>query len=508
MIWSLTKILIFVCAVGALAFGAAQLLETEGGVRIAVAGNEINLGALQTVIALAVLVLVVWLSLKLLGLLVATWKFINGDDTAISRYFARNREAKGYDALSQGMMALASGEGRLAMAKAEKANKYLDRPDLTNLLTAQAAEMSGDHQRAEETYRMLVENDATRFVGVRGLMKKRLSDGDTDTALKLAERAFALKPRHEETQDVLLRLQAEKADWDGARKTLNAKLKHGQLPRDVHKRRDAVLTLSAAHDLMAEDRVAEAREAAITANKQSPDLVPAATMAAQAYIDKGQKKYATRVLKKAWETMPHPDIAQVFAAIEPDEKPAERIKRFAVLTRSHVDDAETKLLLAELHIANEDFPEARRALGTMIETDLTVRSATLMAAIERGSGASDAIVKGWLARAVTAPRGPSWVCEICQHIQSEWSAICENCFAFDSLSWRRPPESEISLPGGAEMLPLLIGQPVDAPEDDSAEAEEKPEIIDIETAASEPDPSPTAPPVATTNGADQTGTRA
>ena len=35
-------------------------------------------------------------------------------------------------------------------------------------------------------------------------MKKRLSEGDTDTALKLAEKAFSLKPKHEETQDVLI----------------------------------------------------------------------------------------------------------------------------------------------------------------------------------------------------------------------------------------------------------------------------------------------------------------
>ena len=52
---------------------------------------------------------------------------------------------------------------------------------------------------------------------MRGIMKQKLVEGDTDTAAKLAEKAFALKPRHEETQDVLLRLQADKGDWKGAR---------------------------------------------------------------------------------------------------------------------------------------------------------------------------------------------------------------------------------------------------------------------------------------------------
>ncbi|MEL6618484.1 MAG: heme biosynthesis HemY N-terminal domain-containing protein [Pseudomonadota bacterium] len=457
MIWSLVKIILFVVAVAALALGAGWLLEADGGVRVVVAGQEITLGPLQSVIALVALIVAIWLGLKLMGLLVATWHFLNGDETAISRFFERRKYARGYDALAEGMMALASGEGRVALAKAEKANRYLDRPELTNLLTAQAAELAGDRKKAEETYRKLVENDATRFVGVRGIMKQKLAEGDTDTALKLAERAFALKPKHVETQDVLLKLQADKEDWVGARATLDAKLKHGSLPRDVHKRRGAVLALSQAKAVFAEDETIEAREAAIEANRLSPDLIPAAVMAAQGYIDKGQKKYATRVLKKAWEAQPHPDLAAAFAQIEPEETTAARLKRFGQLTKPHPNHPETRMLMAELNLAAEDFPAARRALGDLIETDLTTRSATLMAAIERGEGASDAVVQGWLARAVTAPRGPQWVCDNCHNIHAAWAPTCDNCGAFDTMAWTQPPNVELSLPGGSEMLPLLVG---------------------------------------------------
>ncbi|MEO0866699.1 MAG: heme biosynthesis protein HemY, partial [Pseudomonadota bacterium] len=183
----------------------------------------------------------------------------------------------------------------------------------------------------------------------------------------------------------------------------------------------------------------------------------AAVMAAQGYIDKGQKKYATRVLKKAWEAQPHPDLAAAFAQIEPEETTAARLKRFGQLTKSHPNHPETRMLMAELNLAAEDFPAARRALGDLIETDLTTRSATLMAAIERGEGASDAVVQGWLARAVTAPRGPQWVCENCHNIHAAWAPTCDNCGAFDTMAWTQPPNVELSLPGGSEMLPLLVG---------------------------------------------------
>jgi HemY protein len=458
MLWSLIKILVFIAIIAMLALGAGYLMESEGGMQITVAGTEYTLSPLKSVIAALFYAFLVWLGLKLFSLTVAVLKFLNGDETALSRYFDRNREQKGYQALSDGMMALASGEGKLAMSKAAKAQKYLQNPQLTNLLTAQAAEMTGDTRKAAETYKQLIQSDATRFVGVRGIMKQKLAEGDTETARKLAEKAFALKPKHEETQDVLLKLQAQARDWAGARNTLNAKLKSGALPRDVYTRREAVLALSEAQDVMAESATIESREQAIEANRLSPDLVPAAVMAARSYIAKGKPRNAVRVLKKAWEAQPHPDLAAAFAEIEPNETPTQRLRRFEALTKIQPEHTETRLVRAELNIVAEDFPEARRALGDIVSISPDARALTLMAAIERGEGASDAVVQGWLAKALNAPRGPQWVCEACNHIHPVWGPVCDKCESFDTLVWTSPQTSEIGTATGALMLPLIVGK--------------------------------------------------
>ncbi len=484
MLWSLLKILVFVAIIGLLAMGAGYLMESSGGVQLTVAGTEYTLGPLQSVIALGVLVFAVWLFFKLLNLLIATLKFLNGDETALSRYFDRSREQRGYQALADGLMALASGEGRAAMTKASKAEKLLNKPELTNLLVAQAAEMTGDTKKASETYKKLVTNNATRFVGVRGIMKQKLAEGDDETARKLAEKALAIKPRHEETQDVLLNLQTKAQDWAGARSTLTSKLKSGYLPRDVFKRRDAILALSEAKGILDEDASVEQQERAIEANRLSPDLVPAAAMAARAYIAKDKPRPATKILKKAWEVQPHPDLAHAFAEIAPDESPTDRIKRFTALTRIHPENLETRLILAELNIVAEDFPEARRALGDVVETNADARAFTLMAAIERGEGASDAVVQGWLARALNAPRGPQWVCDNCHDIQAEWAPVCPNCGSFDTLSWQTPQTPEIASATGVHMLPLIVGaledkgdEPVDEPE---TQEQDSAEVIELD----------------------------
>ena len=459
MIWSLVKVVLFVAIVTVATLGAGMLLETGDVLRLSVAGWEFTLGPIQAIVAIIAAFVLLWLVSKLVGLLLAILRFLNGDETAVSRYFDRDREARGYQALADGMLALAAGEGRLALIKAQRAAGYLDRPELTNLLVAQAAEAAGDSTKASDAYKALLADQRTRFVGIRGLLRQKLAEGDTETALKLAEKAFEMKPRHMESQDILLKLQSDSADWKGARTTLGAQLKSGALPKEVYRRRDAVLALQEARTIFDDTASIEAREAAIAANRLSPDLIPAAAMAARSYVDKGDKKNAARVLKKAWEAMPHPDLAAAFAEIEPEETPAQRVKRFRLLTAIAPDNPQSRLLLAELNIAAEDFPAARRALGDLPTVHPTQRSLAIMAAIERGEGADDTTVRAWLSKALTAARGPQWCCDKCQAIHADWAPICGNCAGFDTLSWREPTETSGHSATGAELLPLLVATP-------------------------------------------------
>ena len=459
MLWTLTKVLVFFGLVAGLAYGAGTLSETQGGVRIAMMGYEITLGPLQAAIALIALMLAMWLLMRLVGLLIAILRFFTGEKTALSAYFDRNREKRGYAALGEAMLALASGEGRVAMARASKAEKLLERADLTDLITAEAALLTGDRDRAKDAFKRLLNDDKARFVALRGLTRIKLDEGEPQTALALAQKALALKPKHAETQDLVLKLQAESSDWAGARQTLATKLKTGELPRDVWKRRDAVLALQEARVLLDDNSSLEAREAAIAANTASPDLIPAAAMAARGYIAQGQTKQAAKLLRKAWGAQPHPDLAATFAEIAPTETPQDRVKRFKTLVDIAPNHEETRLVMAEVNIAAEDFPAARKALGDLATSHPTQRALTIMAAIARGEGADDAEVRGWLARALTAPRGPQWVCDSCHAIHSAWQPLCDNCHGFDTLSWKEPAQPTGPSATQTEMLPLIVGTP-------------------------------------------------
>ncbi len=242
-----------------------------------------------------------------------------------------------------------------------------------------------------------------------------------------------------------------------------------------------MLTLQQAEAEAAAGNLAASQDLAIQANSESPELVPAAVMAAKALTERGKASTAAKVVRRAWKAQPHPELARAYAAIAPDEAPAARLKRFDALL-SQTPGPEAQMTLAELLIAAEDFPAAHRAMGDLHETDATQRVMTIMAAIERGEGSPDQVVRGWLARALIAPKGPQWVCENCHHVHAGWHAVCANCGAFDTLAWTAPPDSSGPSATGTEMLPLIVGAlpaadlpPSPAPEPQAKAPEPEPE---------------------------------
>ncbi|MDC0604356.1 heme biosynthesis protein HemY [Amylibacter sp.] len=455
MIGSLTKIIFFIIIIATVSIAAGAIIDAGGVITMQFASYEVSLTPIQGIIGIILCLSILLAAKWIFGIIVAIFKFFNGDETAITRYFNKNKEERGYKALADSMVSMAAGEGKDAINNANRAERLLKRPQLTNLVSAQAAEKFGDNKRALKYYKRLLKNDQTRFVGLQGLLKQKLLEGDTETALLLAEKAFSIRPKHEKTLNILFDLQTEKLDWKGAQKTIKANVRAGKLPKDVGLRREAILLLADAKEMLEAGEIDKGKAAAIAANKSSPDLIPAAILAAEMYMLENNKRSASRVLKKTWVLNPHPDLATAFAEINLKETSSERRKRFNPLIKLKSEHSETKLLIAELAIGNEDFPAARRAIKNLTSTNPTVRSLALMAAIEKGEGADEKTVRAWLNKALTASRGPQWVCEKCSNIHSSWQPRCGNCETFDSLSWKEPLTDDTKLTN--EMLDFTAG---------------------------------------------------
>jgi HemY protein len=404
MLGPLVYILLLLGVILAGGFALNFLVQGGGSLVLNYGDRVYQMTLFEAAILLVLLILAVLVALWILRLVIALIRFIAGDETAFSHFFTRSRERRGLDALSKAYLAMAAGDAKQAQRKAQKAELRLMRPELTRIVNAQAAELAGDDARARTYYRALLMEKRTAFVGARGLLKLALKNGDHDRALKLAEHARDLKPKDPEILETLYMLQSQGFDWTAARATLTQQAKAGHLPPPEAHRREAALALAQSEDAAGLGDAERARTLAVDAAKLDPANTAAVTTAARLLLESGAKRAATKLVTDAWRAQPRPQLAASFAAVEPDEAPAARRRRFDSLFTIHPEHPETHFLRAELALADRDWTGAAAAIGELRETEPSARSCAIMAAIARGRGEPEHVVRAWLARALGAPR--------------------------------------------------------------------------------------------------------
>lgn len=412
MLGKILYVLIAAAVILAGAFALDFLAKDPGTLTLDYGERIYELTLFEAALALVAVILCILVALVAIRFLIALVRFVTGyDDNAFS-FWARRKQRKGLDALSKATLALAAGDAKTARKKAEVAQNALGRPELTRLINAQAAEMSGDDARAKTYFKALASDDQTAFVGTQGLLRQALAEDDTDRALKLAQHAVELNPKHGDTLEALYTLQSQQYDWTSARETVTKQVRAGLLPKPEANRRHSALALAQAEDAgnLGEDE--HAKSLSIEAAKLDPGNVEAVATAARHLIESGSKRAATKLIGEAWQIKPHPQLAAAFAAIEPDESPAARRRRFETLFQIHPDHAEVRFLTAELALVAEDWSGARNSIQDLRESEPSARSCAIMAAIARGEGEPDHIIRGWLARALGAPRGDATESEI------------------------------------------------------------------------------------------------
>lgn len=448
----------------ALAVGFNLLKDTDGTLTIDFLSREYQLTFLSffaITLALLFTILLINVVVKFLWSLIG---FLKGDDTALKRFFERRSERKGQSFLISAYTASFEGDHERALLELKRSKKYLKSNSLPNILSLSSYEARGNLSKQEEIFQELVRDKTTRSMGLFGLIKMKLSEGNTSLALKLTDRLIKLKPQNLSFNQTFFNLQLTEEDWDGALTTYKKINKIKKVDKEAYSKGESILLFQKAKELRSAGKTLDALKVSRQALKRFAGLVPNSILLSELELLEGQKKKAEAVLLSSWKAIPHPDIAKKFAEIESDESVEARIERFKKILNVKKTDTETKILNAELNILSENFPEARRAISDLIETDkANAKVYTLMAAIEKGVGSSDAVVKGWLAKAVTAKRSKRWICSNCES-QSEWEPICKKCGEFSSLEWREERYENLESNDQSEILPLIIGENASMPD--------------------------------------------
>jgi HemY protein len=423
-------VIFYLIVVAALAFGAVWLAERPGEVAITWQGTRVDTSVLVLIAAVAAVVVaavIVWSILRAI---------VRAPQT-IARYRRYRRGVRGYLAVSQGLIAVGSGDARAAKRLTAEAVRIAPREPLTLLLAAQSAQLSGDHDTAVATFQDMANRDDTRVLGLHGLFVEAQRRADHAAALTYAEEAARHVSVPVWAAQAVLEFRCVAGDWSGALERLDRNLKSRLIDRRTYRRQRAVLLTAQAQALAPTDReraTALAREAA----KLAPDLVPAAVLAGRLLGEAGERRKAARTIERAWHANPHPDLADAYVALRPGDSARQRLSRIEALAAKGPSDTEAALAVARAALDAKEFAAARTALAPYTATPRK-RVAALMAELEMAQG-DEGRAREWMARALNARRDPAWTADA--FVSDHWLPISPVSGRLDAFEWKDPLAGE------------------------------------------------------------------
>jgi HemY protein len=426
----LRTIIWFVFAIVAM-LGAVWLAERPGSVTAEFRGWRLDTSVGVLMISVLVLILV-----SVGGWLLYRW--IVGAPGALLDGWGENRRRRGYRELTQGLAAVAAGDGVEAQKHARKAEQLLSDPSLTLLLSAQAAQLNGDRDGARRAFTAMLEDDQMAFLGLRGLIGQSLRDGDQAQALLYAERAFKLRPQTPWVVHSLFDMQAQVGQWRAAQETLETGIRRKVVTADKGRTLKALLEVERSREAEREGRPNDALALAREAFGLAPERIAVTRRLAELQLKAGDPKKAMKTIERGWSLAPHPDLATLYLDASGETEALKRIGVVRRLAQQNPADIESHLALAQASLDAGLWGEARRHLDSAAGTNPSTRVCRLMAEVEEREQTGQDKVRAWLGRAADAPADRAWRCASCGAHHEGWRPVCESCGAFGTLQWRAP----------------------------------------------------------------------
>jgi HemY protein len=436
------RVVIYLVLVAAVALGAVWLADRPGEVVITWPwlsqtwprlGQAIAIDLPVVVIAVIVLGLAIALVLWLIAVIVRS-------PGNVAFFLRHRRSARGYQAISRGLIAIGAGDLKAARRLAAEARRYAADEPLALLLAAQTAQLAGNRPAAEVAFRKMADHAQTRLLGLHGLFVEAQRRNDHAAARAVAEEAVRANPASGWAAQAVLDFRCAEHDWAGALAALDSNMKSGLIDKSTFRRSRAVLLTARA--LSDADRE-QARADVLEAVKLAPGLVPAAVIAGRLLGEAGETRKAARVLEAAWRAHPHPDLAEIYAHVRPGDSARDRLARVQALAKQSPGDPEAALAVARTAIDAHEFATARAALGALAATP-SQRVAVMMAEIEERDTGDIGRAREWTARAVHAARDPAWTAD--GLVSDRWLPVSPATGRLDAFQWK-VPVAELSAPG-------------------------------------------------------------
>jgi HemY protein len=427
------RIVLFLIIVGALSLGFAWLADRPGDVLITWQGQRIETSLM--VLSAAILALI-----ALIGMLWSAVRAVVRSPIVLSNMLRNRRGVRAYEAISNGLIAVGAGDAAAAHKFSIEVNRIAAGEPLALLLTAQAAQLTGDRDGADRAFRAMASRADTKALGLHGLFVEAQRRDDPVSARAYAEEAARTAPTLTWAARAVLEFRCAAGDWAGALALLERN-KYA-LDKADYRRQRAVLLTAQAIAGQESDRD-NAKLAVLEAVKLAPTLVPAAALAGRMLAEAGELRKASRIVAKAWRANPHPDLAQTYSELRFGDAARDRLARVDALTKKTPGNPEAALAMARAALDAREFGKARAALAPYLSSP-TRRVCLLMAELERTERNDEGRAREWMARALHAAPDPQWTAD--GYVSDRWLPISPVTGRLDAFEWRVPLTGMVAPP--------------------------------------------------------------
>ncbi|MEO0980324.1 MAG: heme biosynthesis HemY N-terminal domain-containing protein [Pseudomonadota bacterium] len=422
------RVFLFFLLLFGLAAGFAWLADVPGTISISWNGYVWEqppvVVALVAGVALIAFLLLVWVIRTILQ-----------SPQIAGRFFRRRRKDKGYTALSHGLIALGTGNAKLARRYGLDADKLLPEEPAAKLLLAQTAQLAGKDDEARQRFEAMLDEPETKALGLHGLFVEAERQGEPVAARHYAEEAARTSPGLEWAGKAVLGYQAVSHHWDEALKTLESNYAAKLVDKKTYRRQRSVILTALAQKLEGGEPE-RAFSLAKEAHGLALDLVPAAVLTSRLATRRGDIRKAAKVLEATWRLSPHPELAETYAHVRTGDSAVDRLKRVKSLSAQRTNTPEGALAIARAAIEAREFEEARGQLKKLLQSEPTRAAFLLMAEVEEAEHGDRGRMRDWLARALKAPQDKAWVAD--GIVSAEWQPVSPVTGKLDAFHWTSP----------------------------------------------------------------------
>ena len=343
---------------------------------------------------------------------------------------------KGYGYFVEAMIALANKDKKNAVIANSKMKKLIkDDQGLSLLLNSEIFKIEKKYQELSLLHEEMIKNKNTESLGYKGLMEENINRQDFHHAFIYGEKLFQLNPFIDKLYSTLVSIIGKTRNWNQliyiSKEAYNKKIIDLKLFNQ-----NTGIAYYEISKIKIQSDPKESLNLILKAIKIHGPFPPFIKLHLETLLIMNEISKINKVIKKYWNSDPNSSLRRVISEFLKKNKMG-NFENIKSIVKGNHDDKESKKLLVDFAIHNEEWSLARDNLNGLIKFNPDREVCLFMASLEMGEFNDIQKRDAWMLRAENSNLDEIWICQITNISQNNWSSVSDSGY-FNSLEWSRP----------------------------------------------------------------------